>query len=62
MKVLLLVATFIFSVIFTETSAEKRGNKEALLVIDAQNCFLPGETLAVEARGEELIPIINQLI
>lgn len=59
MKFLLLVGTFI-SVIFIETSAAKRGNKEALLVIDVQNCFLPGGTLAVEG-GEELIPIINQL-
>jgi nicotinamidase/pyrazinamidase len=42
------------------TSAEKRGSKEALLVIDVQNCFLPGGTLAVEG-GEQLIPIINQL-
>jgi len=58
MKFLLLVGTFI-SVIFM-TLAEKRGNKEALLVIDVQNCFLPGGTLAVEG-GEELIPIINQL-
>jgi hypothetical protein len=48
MKFLLLVGTFI-SVIFM-TLAEKRGNKEALLVIDVQNCFLPGGTLAVKGK------------
>ncbi|MGI9221408.1 MAG: nicotinamidase [Woeseiaceae bacterium] len=36
------------------------GKDAVLLVIDVQNCFLPGGTLAVEG-GNEIIPIINQL-
>ena len=34
--------------------------KTALLIIDMQNDFLPGGSLAV-ASGDEIIPIINQL-
>ena len=34
--------------------------KSALLVIDVQNCFLSGGTLAVDG-GEDVIPIINGL-
>jgi nicotinamidase/pyrazinamidase len=33
----------------------------ALLVIDVQNCFLGGGTLAV-AHGDEVIPVINRLV
>ncbi|MEM7036120.1 MAG: isochorismatase family protein, partial [Bacteroidota bacterium] len=36
------------------------GKNAVLLVIDVQNCFLPGGTLAVEG-GNEIIPVINQL-
>jgi nicotinamidase/pyrazinamidase len=32
----------------------------ALLIIDVQNCFLSGGTLAV-AHGEEVVPVINRL-
>ncbi len=32
----------------------------ALIVVDVQNCFLPGGSLAV-ARGEEVIPVINRI-
>ena len=35
-------------------------SKSVLLVIDVQNCFLPGGTLAVD-RGDEIISIINSL-
>lgn len=31
-----------------------------LLVIDVQNCFIPGGTLPVEG-GDEIVPLINQL-
>ena len=55
MKFLLHVGTFI-SVIFM-TLAEKRGNKEALLVIDVQNCFLPGGTLAVKGKCYQLYTV-----
>lgn len=36
------------------------GADAVLLVIDVQNCFLPGGTLAVN-NGDEIIPIINTL-
>jgi nicotinamidase/pyrazinamidase len=36
------------------------GDDAVLLVIDVQNCFLPGGTLAVD-KGDEVIPIINEL-
>jgi nicotinamidase/pyrazinamidase len=36
------------------------GENAVLLVIDVQNCFLPGGTLAVKG-GDEIIPIINEL-
>ena len=36
------------------------GKDAVLLVIDLQNCFLPGGTLAVN-NGNEIIPVINQL-
>ncbi len=34
--------------------------KSVLLVVDVQNCFLPGGTLAVK-DGHEIIPLINEL-
>ena len=34
--------------------------KTALIIIDVQNCFLKGGSLAVEG-GNEIIPLINQL-
>lgn len=36
------------------------GASAVLLVIDVQNCFLPGGTLAVD-NGDQIIPIINSL-
>ncbi len=33
---------------------------DALIVIDVQNCFLPGGTLAV-ANGDQIIPLINKI-
>jgi nicotinamidase/pyrazinamidase len=38
----------------------KPGVGDALLVIDVQNCFMPGGTLPVKG-GDEVIPIINRL-
>ena len=32
----------------------------ALLIVDVQNCFLPGSILAV-ADGEKVIPVINDI-
>jgi nicotinamidase/pyrazinamidase len=36
------------------------GDNAVLLVVDVQNCFLPGGTLPVQG-GNEIIPIINEL-
>ena len=41
-------------------AAVKPNRKAALLVVDVQNCFLPGGTLPVKG-GDEVIPIINRL-
>ncbi len=38
----------------------KPGPKSALLVVDVQNCFLDGGTLAVKG-GNEIVPVINKL-
>jgi len=38
----------------------KIDDKSVLVVVDVQNCFLPGGSLAV-GKGEEVIPIINRL-
>ena len=38
----------------------KPDRKSALLVVDVQNCFLPGGTLPVK-EGDQVIPIINKL-
>ncbi len=35
-------------------------DKSVLIVVDVQNCFLPGGSLAVN-KGEEVIPVINRL-
>ena len=40
--------------------AIKRGDTAALLVIDVQNCFLPGVSLAVK-DGERVVPVINKI-
>jgi nicotinamidase/pyrazinamidase len=40
--------------------AIKVGASDALLVIDVQNCFIPGGTLPVP-KGEEVVPLINEL-
>ncbi len=38
----------------------KIDDASALLVIDVQNCFLPGGSLAVK-EGDQVVPIINKL-
>jgi nicotinamidase/pyrazinamidase len=40
---------------------DKPQNGDALIIIDVQNDFLPGGTLAV-ADGDRIIPVINQYI
>ena len=41
-------------------SKVKPGATSALIVVDVQNCFVTGGTLAV-AKGEEVVPVINAL-
>jgi nicotinamidase/pyrazinamidase len=36
------------------------GAKSALIVVDVQNCFVPGGTLPVN-KGDEVVPVINRL-
>jgi nicotinamidase/pyrazinamidase len=36
------------------------GAKSALIVVDVQNCFVPGGTLPV-GKGDEVVPVINKL-
>ena len=38
----------------------KPGPESALIVVDVQNCFTPGGSLAV-AKGDEIIPLINKI-
>jgi nicotinamidase/pyrazinamidase len=38
----------------------KPGANAALIVVDVQNCFVPGGSLAV-AKGNEIIPLINTI-
>jgi nicotinamidase/pyrazinamidase len=38
----------------------KPGASSALIVIDVQNCFLPGGSLAVK-NGDQVIPVINRI-
>ncbi len=38
----------------------KPGERAALIVVDVQNCFVPGGTLAV-AKGDEVVPVINRI-
>ena len=36
------------------------GGRDVLLVVDVQNCFIPGGSLAVNG-GDEIVPIINRI-
>jgi nicotinamidase/pyrazinamidase len=38
----------------------KPGGHDVLLVVDVQNCFIPGGSLAVNG-GDEIVPIINRI-
>jgi nicotinamidase/pyrazinamidase len=49
-----------FASLASHAASVKVGKDAVLLVIDVQNCFLPGGTLAV-VGGNEIIPVINQL-
>ena len=45
--------------VLAQTKA-KLGAKDALIVVDVQNCFIPGGSLAV-GKGDEIVPLINKL-
>jgi nicotinamidase/pyrazinamidase len=38
----------------------KPGNRDVFIVVDVQNCFIPGGSLAVK-DGDQVVPIINKL-
>jgi nicotinamidase/pyrazinamidase len=40
--------------------ALKPGTRDALIVVDVQNCFMPGGSLAV-SNGDEIVPLINRI-
>lgn len=43
-----------------EAAKIKIDDKSVLVVVDVQNCFLPGGSLAVK-EGEQVVPLINKL-
>jgi nicotinamidase/pyrazinamidase len=47
-------------VVDAQTTRIKPGPQDVLLVIDVQNCFVPGGTLPV-GGGDQIIPLINRL-
>ena len=63
-KVLAGVSTVAFASLVSNklwaAAAIKPDDASALLVIDVQNCFLPGGSLAVK-EGEQVVPIINKM-
>jgi nicotinamidase/pyrazinamidase len=52
------VATFVSNRLWA--ASIKPDEASALLVIDVQNCFLPGGSLAVK-DGEQVVPVINRI-
>ena len=53
------IATCVSSTLWAAASI-KPDDASALLVIDVQNCFLPGGSLAVK-DGEQVVPVINKI-
>jgi nicotinamidase/pyrazinamidase len=45
---------------FAQASRIKPDGSSVLIVVDVQNCFMTGGTLAV-TRGEEVVPVINRI-
>jgi nicotinamidase/pyrazinamidase len=45
---------------FARAAAIKPGADSVLIVVDVQNCFIPGGTLPVN-KGDEIVPIINAM-
>lgn len=38
----------------------KTGSRDVLVVVDVQNCFIPGGSLAVK-EGDQIVPLINRI-
>src|SRR2546423_14385684 len=53
------ITTCVSSTLWAAASI-KPDDASALLVIDVQNCFLPGGSLAVK-DGEQVVPVINKI-
>src|ERR1700710_227166 len=53
------LASFISSEVWAAMSINHDDTSE-LLVIDVQNCFLPGGSLAVK-EGDQVVPVINRI-
>ena len=54
---------FVMTSLVASASAQARikpGPDAALIVVDVQNCFTPGGSLAVD-KGDEIIPLINRI-
>ncbi|MCS6764649.1 MAG: bifunctional nicotinamidase/pyrazinamidase [Candidatus Protistobacter heckmanni] len=45
---------------FAADAKIKPGADSALIVVDVQNCFIPGGTLPVD-KGDEVVPVINKI-
>jgi len=53
-------ATTLSSPALAQAKKLRPGARSALIVVDVQNCFTPGGSLAV-AKGDEIVPLINRL-
>src|SRR5258708_8653896 len=53
------LASLVPTALFAAASI-KPDDASVLLVIDVQNCFLPGGSLAVK-EGEQVVPVINKM-
>ncbi len=56
----LLSAAAAGAVLPARAASFKPDAKTALIVVDVQNCFVPGGTLPV-AKGDEVVPVINKI-
>jgi nicotinamidase/pyrazinamidase len=56
----LAVSQSLFASAATAAGAIKPDGKSALIVVDVQNCFLPGGSLAVK-DGDQVVPVINRI-
>ncbi|XP_059158820.1 nicotinamidase-like isoform X3 [Physella acuta] len=51
---------YLLGLLNTATSAERKNTRTALLIIDVQDCFVEGGSLAV-SNGSQIIPVINRV-